>query len=66
MSKTVELNIPDDAKTRVRRNVIRAILGELVSHGLNIEQAIQSIEQLITVETNEILERCHLSNKAEP
>ncbi len=65
MSANIELDIPADAKTRVRRNVIRTILGELVSHGLTLEQAIQSIEHLVKVETDEILDRCHLSNKAE-
>lgn len=63
--KTIELDIPTDVKTRVRRSVIRTILGELVAHGLTLDQAVQSIEHLIKVETDEILERCHLSNKAE-
>ncbi len=63
--KTIELDIPADAKTRVRRNVIRTILSELVAHGLNLDQAMQSIEHLIKAETDEILERCHLSNRAE-
>jgi hypothetical protein len=63
--KTIELDIPADAKTRVRRNVIRTILGELVAHGLNLDQAAESIEHLIKAETDEILSRCHLSNKAE-
>ena len=62
---TIELDIPADAKTRVRRNVIRTILSELVAHGLNLDQAVQSIEHLIRAESDEILERCHLSNKAE-
>jgi len=65
MRSTIELDIPADAKTRVRRNVIRTILSELVIHGLNLDQATQSIERLINVETDEILARCHLSNKAE-
>ena len=63
--KTIELDIPADAKTRIRRSVIRTILGELVAHGLNIDQAADSIEHLIKAETDEILSRCHLSNKAE-
>ena len=62
---TIELDIPADAKTRVRRSVIRAILGELVAHGLNLDQAVQSIEHLIKAETDEIVDRCNLSNKAE-
>lgn len=65
MNSTIQLDIPADAKTRVRRNVIRTILCELVSHGLNLEQAIESIEHLVKVETDEILDRCHLSNRAE-
>lgn len=63
--KTIELDIPTDAKTRVRLNVIRTILGELVAHGLNLEQAAESIEHLIKAEIDEIIDRSHLSNKAE-
>jgi hypothetical protein len=45
--------------------VIRTILTELVTHGLNIDQAVESIEHLINAETDEILARSHLSNRAE-
>jgi hypothetical protein len=65
MTSTIKLDIPADAKTRVRRSVIRTILTELVGHGLNLDQAAESIEHLINAETDEILARCHLSNKAE-
>ena len=47
MSMTINLNIPADPKGRARRNVIRAILGELVSHNLNLDQAAEAIEHLI-------------------
>jgi len=65
MPSIIELDIPADAKTRARLSVIRALLGELVAHGINLDQAVQSIEHLIKAETDEILDRCHLSNKAE-
>lgn len=65
MATSVELSIPEDAKVRVRRSVIRTILGELVTHGLTLEQAVQSVEHLINAEVDEVLERCHLSNSAE-
>lgn len=65
MTSTIQLDILADSKTRVRRNVIRAILTELVGHGLNLNQAAESIEHLINVEIDEILARSHLSNKSE-
>lgn len=65
MNQTIKLDIPVDAATRARRNIIRAVLDELVTHSLSLDQATQSIEHLIKAETDQILERCHLSNKAE-
>jgi hypothetical protein len=65
MTRTINLDIPTDAKTRSRLSVIRTILSELVGHGLNLDQAVQSIEYLIKVETDDIIDRCNLSNKAE-
>lgn len=65
MNKTINLNIPADAATRARQSVIREILHGLIAHSLNLDQATQAMEHLVKAETDLILERCHLSNKAE-
>lgn len=65
MSKTINLDIPADTATRVRQSVIRQILSELVSHGLNLDQATDAIDHLIKADADKVLERSHLSNRAE-
>jgi hypothetical protein len=63
--KNVKLDIPEDARTRIRRSVIREILIALATHELNIDQASQSIEHIIKAETDQIIDRSNLSNKDE-
>ena len=56
MAMTINLDIPTDAMVRARRNVIRTILGELVSHNLNIEQATQAMEHLMASDVEPLKE----------
>lgn len=46
MSNTIVLDIPEDARERVRKSVMTSTLKRLVRHDLNLDQAIAELESL--------------------
>lgn len=50
MSKTIELDIPADTRTRVRKSMMIGILKRLVRHDLNLDQALAEFEHLFTLD----------------
>lgn len=45
MTNTIKLDIPD-APTRARQSVISSILRDLVSHQINMEEAVKALDHL--------------------